>query len=282
MEAAKTSYRQRVGFFAGIVLAFPLLFISLSGAPPHANRMAAVAVLMAVWWITEAIPIPATALVPVVAFPALGIMRGKEVSSEYINQYTFLFIGGFMIALGLERWGLHKRIALKVISIIGSGQRRIVLGFMAASAFLSMWISNTATTMMMLPIGLSVISLLGFLHKDDNGKAVTARPFRAFPTCLMLGIAYGASIGGISTLVGTPPNLSFVRIYQIQFPEAAPISFQQWFAMAFPLSLLFLLIAWAALVFVIFPFKSKERVDIDNVIIKERNIAGGATVAEKR
>jgi len=154
------SLRNRIGLIVGPVAFLVLLLIPLEEGKPLLSRMVAVAALMAIWWITEAIPIPATALLPVVLFPFLGIMKGQDVAGEFMNQYIFLFMGGFMIALALKKWNLHRRIALNLIHLIGHQPRRLVLGFMVATAFLSMWISNTATTMLMLPIGLSVISLI--------------------------------------------------------------------------------------------------------------------------
>ena len=156
----KPSLRNRLGLVLGPVVFAVLLFIPLEEGNPLLSRMTAVAALMAIWWMTEAIPIPATALLPLLLFPFLGIMKGNDVAKEFMNQYIFLFMGGFLIALALKKWNLHRRIALNIIWIVGHQPRRLILGFMAATAFLSMWISNTATTMLMLPIGLSVIALM--------------------------------------------------------------------------------------------------------------------------
>jgi sodium-dependent dicarboxylate transporter 2/3/5 len=201
--------------------------------------MAGVAVWMAVWWITEAVPLGITALLPVVLFPLLGLMAGKAVAPLYFNSIIFLFLGGFMVALAMERWDLHKRIALRIILLIGGGPWRLVLGFMAASAFLSMWISNTATTMMMIPIAMAVIAKVG----EGQRPAETLR----FAAALLLGTAYGASLGGIATPVGTPPNPLLLKNLEILFPDAPEISFAQWFAFALPLSVVFLFIAWLIL-----------------------------------
>ncbi|MFH1688555.1 MAG: SLC13 family permease [bacterium] len=230
--------KQRLGLIVGPALALAVLFLTdLDPSNPAVGRTAAVAVLMAVWWITEAIPIPATALLPIALFPALGIMPGKTVAGLYFNNIIFLFIGGFIMALAMQRWQLHKRIALNIIRIIGAGPRRLVLGFMVATAFLSMWISNTATTMMMLPIAMAVIIKLRE-SEDDIGR---------FPVGLLLGIAYAASVGGMATLIGTPPNLSFSRIFAIYFPAAPEISFAQWFGFGLPLSVVLLAIIWVVL-----------------------------------
>jgi len=215
---------------------FIILFVHLLPGNPKATYTLAITLLMAVWWITEAVPLAVTSLIPVALFPLFGIMDAKEVSSVYFNDVIFLFMGGFMIALAMERWGLHKRIALHILKITGTSPARILLGFMLSTAFISMWISNTATVMMMLPILMSIIGKL-----EEN---IGPQGMENFPTGLLLGVAYSASIGGVVTLVGTPPNLSLVRIYQIYFPDAPAISFAQWLIFAFPFTFVFLAFAW--------------------------------------
>lgn len=228
---------QKIGLIAGPVLAIGLLlFFDLDPGRPAVTRTAAVALLMAVWWMTEAVPLAATALLPVVLFPLFGIMDGKKVAPIYFNHVILLFIGGFMVALAMQRWNLHRRIALRVLLWCGVRPRRILLGFMVSTAFLSMWISNTATTMMMVPIVLAVV--LKLEEGTQQGR---------FATGLFLGVAYGASIGGVATLVGTPPNLSLARILNIHFPGAPEISFAGWFLFAFPVSVFFLVLAWLLL-----------------------------------
>jgi len=229
--------KQRLGLIGGPLLALAvLLFSDLDPANPVVTRAAAVALLMAVWWITEAIPIPATALLPVALFPVLGIMNGKAVAGTYFNNIIFLFIGGFIMALAMQRWNLHRRIALRIILLIGPSPRRLILGFMTATAFLSMWISNTATTMMMVPIAMAIVLKL----KESGELGGGSR----FPVALLLGIAYAASIGGTATLIGTPPNLAFARIFAIQFPQAPEITFAGWMTFGLPFSTIFLLICW--------------------------------------
>lgn len=213
-----------------------LLFMDLDPQQPLITRMAAVAILMAIWWITEAVPLAVTALLPVILFPTLGIMNGKAASSIYFNHIIFLFIGGFIVALAMQKWELHRRIALFILIKFGVKPGNMLAGFMVATAFLSMWISNTATTMMMLPIALAiVIRLEKLLGKEE---------VRRFSIGLFLALAYSASIGGIATLVGTPPNLSFVRIFSITFPDAPEISFAGWFIFALPISIIFLVVLW--------------------------------------
>jgi sodium-dependent dicarboxylate transporter 2/3/5 len=246
--------RNKIGLFLGPVLGLIILiFFDLGSENPLVTRTAAVAVLMAVWWITEAIPIAATALVPIVLFPLLGIMKGREVAPLYFNYIIFLFIGGFIVALAMQKWNLHRRIALKIILLMGTSPKGVILGFMAATAFLSMWISNTATTMMMIPIAMAVLDKL----EDNFGVESVNR----FAIGLLIGIAYSASIGGIATLIGTPPNLAFVQILKITFPEAPDISFAGWILFGLPFSLIFLLITWRLLVLMFVPRKVSFRAD---------------------
>ena len=228
---------QKMGIVSGPSIFLLSLYISAASSEKHlAGNMAAVAVFMAIWWITEAVPISVTALLPVVLYPLLGIMTGNATAHLYMNSTIFLFMGGFMIALTMEKWGLHKRIAFTIIRIIGGGSSRIILGFMTAAAFLSMWISNTATAILMVPIGLAVIFQME--------KRFGVEKSRKFSVGLMLGIAYACSVGGIATLVGTPPNLSFARIFTIIFPKAEPIGFGQWMVMALPITLIMLGLLW--------------------------------------
>ena len=201
--------------------------------------MAAVAILMAGWWISEAIPIPITSLLPIALFPLLGIIDGRTTAATYFNHLIFLFIGGFLFALAMQRWDLHRRIALRILRFLGTKPTQVLLGFMTATWFLSMWISNTAATMMMVPMAMAIVGpFREHLDKDDA---------RRFSIVLVLGVAYSASIGGISTLIGTPPNMSLARILEITFPDKEELSFAWWFKFAFPLSLTFLIAAWFTL-----------------------------------
>jgi sodium-dependent dicarboxylate transporter 2/3/5 len=234
--------------------------------------MAAVAVLMATWWITDAIPLSATALLPLVLYPMLGIMKTRECAPIYVNSTIFLFIGGFMIALTMEKWRLHKRIALWIIRRIGGGPSRIILGFMIAAAFLSMWISNTATAIMMVPIAMAII-----LQLEERFGISACHPFTV---ALMLGIAYACSLGGMATLVGTPPNLSFARIFEITFPNAESISFGQWLVMAFPITLALLTIVWLLLTRVFFRLGKSFEVDRE-VVKREYADLGGISFEER-
>jgi sodium-dependent dicarboxylate transporter 2/3/5 len=270
--------RNFFGLVLGTLVFFLMLFIIPDSAMPFtARKMAAIALLMAIWWISEAIPIPVTALLPIVLFPLLKIMPTSAVTINYSNHLIYLFLGGFIIALTIERWNLHKRIALKIISLIGSNQRFIILGFMIATAFLSMWISNTATTMMMIPIGLAVIAHL----YRSTGEEQFVRGRNNFALALMLAIAYSASIGGISTIIGTPPNVVFIGILKSSFPAAPEIGFLQWMLFALPFSIIFLPISWLYLVYVASPVKGGSSKLGETLINQELKNLGPMSSAEK-
>ncbi|MFO7963873.1 MAG: SLC13 family permease [Desulfobacterales bacterium] len=272
-NAPEKSKTQKIGMILGpIVFLLILLFLETPPERPKAAAMAAVAALMAAWWITDAIPLYATALLPMVLYPLMGIMKGTATAPIYFNSTIFLFLGGFMIALSMERWNLHRRIALFIIRVIGGGPSRIILGFMAASAFLSMWISNTATAIMMVPIGMAIV------HQVE--EKFSAEDTHAFTVGLMLSIAYACSLGGIATLVGTPPNLSFSRIFKITFPQADPITFGIWFIMALPLTLVMLSLVWLLITQVF--YRVGKTVDVDRRIIdREWHHLGNMAFEEK-
>jgi sodium-dependent dicarboxylate transporter 2/3/5 len=271
--APSRNLAQKIGLFLGPGLFLILvLFFDLEPGKPIVTRMAAIAVLMAVWWITDAIPLFATALVPLVLYPLLGILSTKATAPIYVNSTIFLFLGGFIIALSMEKWNLHKRIALLIIRTIGSGPSRIVLGFMVAAAFLSMWISNTATAIMMLPIGMAIISQMeaGFGSEETHNLTLG----------LMLGIAYACSAGGMATLVGTPPNLAFARIFSITFPTAKPIEFGSWFFLALPLSVAFVVVIWVFLTKIF--YRVPAHVTIDKSIVDKEYKSLGSMSYEER
>jgi sodium-dependent dicarboxylate transporter 2/3/5 len=276
MSAAKSSETRSKSQWVGLVLG-PVLFaitlvFDLAPGRPELTHMAAVAVLMAIWWITDAIPLAGTALLPLVLFPLLGIMKTREAAPIYVNSTIFLFVGGFMIAVTMEKWRLHKRIALWIIRRIGGGPSRMILGFMIAAAFLSMWISNTATAIMMVPIAMAIILQL----EEKFGR----NECHSFTVALMLGIAYSCSLGGIATLVGTPPNLSFARIFEITFPSAESIAFGQWLVMAFPVTFLMLTIVWLVLTRLFFRFDESFRVDRE-VVRREHSALGKMSFEER-
>lgn len=236
-----------IGFWTGLFLfALFLVLPSPEGLSPTGMRMAAIAALMAVWWLSEATHIAITALLPVALFPLLGIMKSQDATLSYANHLVFLYIGGFIIALAMERWDLHKRIALLTIRRIGTRPDRLVLGFMVTTAFLSMWISNTATTMMFLPVTMAVVNQLASAATVDGFSPSEAPALvrRNFGSILLLGVAYAASIGGVGTIIGTPTNVAFLGFVSQRFPELPPISFLDWLLIGMPLVLVFLPIAW--------------------------------------
>ncbi len=239
--------RGRVGLVAG-----PLVFAAmLLSSPPSGMRgvgwhTAAMGVLMAVWWVTEAMPIAATALVPLAALPLLGVSSVEEAAAPYANPIIFLFLGGFVLAAALQRSGLHRRIALSIVSRVGTGPRNLVGGFMLATALLSMWVSNTATVAMMYPIALSVI-----LMSEDGSEAENRR----FAVALLLGTAYAASLGGLGTLIGTPPNALLAGFMAENY--GFHISFVQWMLVGVPLVVVSLPLCWFLLVRVLHPLPNR-------------------------
>lgn len=248
-ELAPYSQRQLIGLFLGPAL-FLLAFFLIrpAGMDPKATAVLASTIWIATWWVTEAIPIPVTSLLPVILFPVLGVSAAGAVTARYMDPIIFLFLGGFLIALAIERWNLHKRIALGIISAVGVSPVRLVLGFMAATAVLSAGISNTATAMMMLPIGLAVISQVVALHKAKNpgAQAEAGENKSNFGTSLMLGIAYAASIGGLATLIGSPPNAVFAGV--VTKTLGIQVGFAQWMIIGVPVAVVFLFITWAVLI----------------------------------
>lgn len=266
---------KNIVFLAAPVLFFYLVFfVELDKDQPAITYTLAVALLMAIWWVTEVIPLAVTSLLPFVLFPILGVMNGKVVASNYFNDIIFLFLGGFLFALAMQKWNLHRRIALKLLLLVGNSPARIMLGFMLATSFLSMWISNTATTMLMVPILMSIIIKLEEANPDKSIKS--------FSTGLLLAVAYSASIGGISTLVGTPPNLSFARIFAIYFPDAPEISFAYWFFYAFPIVVVLFFISFGYLYLVFIRNKSANWSRIETNDIESEYASLGPWVTEQR
>lgn len=273
LSKTKSTKTQRIALLLAPLLSlFIVLFVDLDPTNKSLSYCLAIALLMAIWWITEAIPLAVTALLPVALFPLFGVVDGKTISAMYFNHLIFLFIGGFLMAFAMERWNLHRRIALRILLWFGISPGRILFGFMLATSFLSMWMSNTATAMMMVPIALSIVMKLEeSLGKKQMGK---------YSVGLLLGIAYSASIGGISTLVGTPPNLSFARIVSIIFPEMTEISFANWFIFALPVTVLLFVVAWLLLYFMYKPSHNWEDLQL-NDFRREYAALGKAKPEEK-
>lgn len=270
------SYRQ----IAAIILGLSLFAVTSLLPPPEnmsptAWHVAGIAALMALWWITEALPIPVTALVPIVAFPLSGISSLNDAAAPYASPLIFLFLGGFLLALGLERWNLHRRIALTILKRSGARPSALIGGFLLAAAGLSMWVSNTATAMMMLPIGLSVI---GLLHADGVA-ALPPVEDRNFAVALLLAIAYGASIGGLGTLIGTPPNALFAAY--LMEAHGISVGFGQWMLLGVPLVAALLPLAWLILTRVAFPVGGAVIAGADQVIADELKALGPMSRPEK-
>ncbi|OIQ41305.1 MAG: anion transporter [Bacteroidetes bacterium MedPE-SWsnd-G1] len=242
--------KQRIGLLLGpIVFILTILFFNPEGLSKEGIAVLAGALWVAIWWISEALPIAVTALLPIVLFPLTGAVSLNQVTASYGHKYIFLFIGGFILAIAIEKWNLHKRIALTIIKIVGTNVKQIILGFMVATAFLSMWISNTATAVMILPVGLAIVSQL-----KDNPETIEDEN-EVFGKALMLAIAYSASIGGIATLIGTPPNLVLAGVIQENY--GIEISFAQWFSFGFPISIFLLILCWVYLTNFAFKFNQK-------------------------
>jgi len=233
-----------------LLFTFTLLFFKPEGLSPEGIAVLATTLWVAIWWIFEVVPIAVTAMLPIILFPITGAMELSTTTAAFGHKYVFLYIGGFILAIAIEKWNLHKRIALTVINIIGTSVSRIILGFMLATAFLSMWISNTATTVMMLPIGMAII-----LQLKDNPETKEDEN-EIFGKALMLAIAYSASIGGVATLIGTPPNLIFAGILEEQYN--IEMTFSKWIIYGLPISITLLFICWKYLTTIAFKFKQKD------------------------
>lgn len=252
------------------ILLGPLVFALLEFmGPPADMSVGALHVLastawIAIWWTTEAIPIAVTALLPIILFPLTGALDLSSTTASFGHKYVFLYLGGFILAITIEKWNLHKRIALHIINLIGSDIKTIILGFMLATAFMSMWISNTATSVMMLPIGMAIVSQF----KSNAGEH--KKDAKRFSKGLMLAIAYSASIGGFATLIGTPPNLVLAGILEETY--GVKISFLQWLQFGLPLSIILLFICWKYLTASAFKFKLKTlpggREQIKQMLVK--------------
>ena len=324
----QTNAIQFIGLIGGVIAAMLVYYImpsnageialaAANGKTLNVNALpivAAVAVLMGIWWMTEAIALPATALLPMVLFPILGVDTFKNAAAPYASDTIYLFMGGFVLALAMQKWNLHTRIALGIVLLVGTSPRRLVAGFMIASGFMSMWVSNTATAVMMLPVGLSVLHLVSKLTGKDNelkqvdvnqmdeisrqgtqggfasavihkGKDVvsqikdkTAAYTSNFGIALMLGIAYAASIGSLGTIIGTPPNALLVAHMKNEF--GIEIGFGEWMLMGVPLSIIMLIACWALLVYVLFKPEISEIPGGKEVIHQEYKKLGAMSRAE--
>jgi len=247
--------RQKIGLFLGPILFFIVLLVPID-TPVIAHRCLAAAVWIGAWWITEPIPLGATALLPLIFTPLLGIDSAAAAAAPYANKNVYLFMGGFLIAQALIKWDLHRRISLLIVSTVGISPKKIILGFMTAAAILSMFISNTATTVALMPIGLAIVDLVAVEIRKQELPIPTGRGEFNFGIALMLGIAFAATIGGLGTPIGTPPNIIFIGTLEELHPELR-ISFVKWMTFGIPIVLIFIPTAWFILL-KIFPPNFKE------------------------
>ena len=261
-----------------ILLFFPIAFILLStllnpsAANPNIGIMLGIAIWMLGWWVTEVVPIAITSLLPILLFPLMGIVSGEEISKVYFNEVIFLYIGGFLLALSIEKWEVHKRIASRTLMIFGQGTFQILAGFMLITSLLSMWMSNTSIALLMLPIGISVIEKLVEIYGEKE--------IGRFKTGLLLGIAYASSIGGMATLIGTPTNLVFLKIYTSHFQNGTTINFANWMIFAFPIYVVLIIAAFLILYFF---FRPKKKLEIiDSTFFQIENMKLGKVTFEQK
>tara|TARA_B100000609_G_C17218319_1_gene438196 strand:- start:1382 stop:2842 length:1461 start_codon:yes stop_codon:yes gene_type:complete len=266
--------KKKIGLILGpLAFVIFLIFGQFEGLSNSGQSVLASTLWIAIWWVTEAIPIAATALLPIILFPLSEGMELPTTTESYGHKYVFLYLGGFLIAIGIEKWNLHKRIAINIISFIGTDVRKVILGFMIATSFLSMWISNTATSVMMLPIGVAIIKQL----KDNPGSLENENTI--FGKALMLAIAYSASIGGIATLIGTPPNLVMAGVISEIYNYE--ITFFKWFIFGFPISIILLFFCWYYITRVAYVFHQREFPGGSSEINRLKNDLGPISYEEK-
>lgn len=277
-EESAESYglKERIGFVAGLALIAVMLLL-----PPPASmtltawRVAAVGLLMAVWWMTEAVPIAVAALLPLALFPLLGATSFREAAEPFAQSPIYLYMGGFMIAIAAERWGLHRRVALGIVSAIGTNPPLIVGGFMVATAFISMWVSNTATALMMIPMGRAIVELSAEQRGDAASNNTNDKNFSA---ALMLGITYASSIGGMGTLIGTPPNAIFAGF--VQETLKTQVNFLSWMLIGVPMILALLPLAWLVIVKGVCPVSSEGGAGSKETIRQQQRGLGKMSTGE--
>ena len=262
-----------ISLLAGIAISLLLYFVNPFQVSESAARVLAVAGLMITWWVTEALPMPVVALLPLILFPLLQINTIKATASSYGNEVIFLFMGGFMLGLAIEKWNLHRRIALNIVRLTGTSGDRIVLGFILATGLLSMWLSNTATTMMMFPIALSVVHVM---KENNDGKG----NFQHFNLCLMLAIAYASNFGGIATIIGTPPNVQFVGYFEKKYNTS--IDFLEWMLLCVPLALLLMVSLYVVTTKILFRNHIRSNAAAKEHISNELLRLGPLSAPEKR
>ena len=261
-----------VKILVGILLFIGVLILNPFKMDAISVKVLAAAVLMIFWWISEAIPMPVVALVPLFLFPLMGISTVAETAAPYSNEVIFLFMGGFLIGLGIEKWNLHKRIALNIVAMTGTSGNKILLGFILSTGFISMWLSNTATTMMMYPIAASVISVVFEMNEPEKSK-------KNFALTMMLAIAYASNFGGIATIIGTPPNVAYVTYISKKYQY--DISFFDWIIVAMPVAILLLIVLFFVLT-IIFPNHLKKNHVFEDMITNDLKALGPMSKPEKR
>ncbi|MFT6779737.1 MAG: sodium-dependent dicarboxylate transporter 2/3/5 [Paraglaciecola sp.] len=259
----------------GVFVLLMLLGGSQTTMEPAAWRVAAVGLWMAIWWATEAVPVPVTAFLPIVVFPFLGISTLAEATASYANPIIYLFLGAFILALAVERWDLHKRIALGILSYTGTDGSRLIGGFMLVAALLSMWMTNTSTTMMLMPIALSVARVIA-----DNNTHLNQEQTKSFQVAMLLGLAYAATIGGLATLVGTPPNALLAAFLNENYD--IKITFASWMLVGVPVMIVMLPLAWLSLTRWTFKINIPANSEVNKHLAKLKNDLGKMTSAEKR
>ena len=262
-----------ISLLAGVAVSLFFYFVNPFNVDTGAVKVLAVAGLMITWWVTEALPMPVVALLPLVLFPLFRITSMEEAASPYANPVIFLFMGGFMIGLAIEKWNLHRRIALNIIRITGTSGDRIVLGFILATGVLSMWLSNTATTMMMFPIALSVIHVMKENNKGEGN-------ITNFSLTIMLAIAYASNIGGIATIIGTPPNVAYVAYIEKKYSYS--VGFLDWMLLCAPLAIVLLISLYWVMVKWLFPNRIKSNLATRQLIRNELTELGPVSTNEKR
>jgi solute carrier family 13 (sodium-dependent dicarboxylate transporter), member 2/3/5 len=262
-----------IALLAGVIVSLFLYFVNPFGVSNTAAKVLAIAGLMITWWVTEALPMAVVALLPLILFPLLKIAKLEDTASPYAHPVIFLFLGGFMLGLAIEKWNLHRRIALSIVQLTGTSGDRIVLGFILAAGLLSMWLSNTATTMMMFPIALSVIHVMKENHKGEGNMG-------NFSLTIMLAIAYASNIGGIATIIGTPPNFAYVGHIREKFHYE--VGFMNWMLLCTPLSILLLICLYWVMVKWLFPNRIRSDHSTKQLIKTELQQLGPLSSAETR
>lgn len=270
MQTYYQTHKKELGLYLGAILCVLCFIFNPFALSYKANQVLSIAILMIIWWVFEAMPMPIVALIPIILFPCFGISPINEVAKNYADPIVFLFMGGFFLALAIEKWNLHKRMALAIIRITGTNGNHIILGFIIATGFLSLWLSNTATTMMMFPIALSVIHIIKTHNKENINN---------FTLALMLSIAYASNFA-LGTIIATPPNVAYVGYIKNRFNYT--IGFVDWLLLFLPLTVILLLLLYWILVKVMYPNTIKSSEKAANAIKKMQRELGPMDIPEKR